>query len=194
MYHPPRDSTIIFEALPTHDLIYGHAYFFDNSNNKNKLDNKKLVFVFMQNLEIIKETSSHKCEQSLAKLISISTTIVLPKQTPSTVSKFDIDEIVKSQSTDKTCHLLKEFFSGSLKDINKIKALFIKDLDSLHFDGHLICFEGRSVVNHSLVEKAVKIIHFATHAGITDIRRKIKSSIYCHNIFSVVDRIVGSCH
>uniref|UniRef100_A0A0K0EWN7 Integrase catalytic domain-containing protein n=1 Tax=Strongyloides venezuelensis TaxID=75913 RepID=A0A0K0EWN7_STRVS len=266
MHYPPRDSTIIFEALPTHDLIYGHAYFLDNSNNKNKLDNKKLVSVFMrkmnkadynyspaekeiftlrslieherkfiisrkvviltrspfvftiltspfesildqssrlqklaatiliENLEILKETSSHKCEQSLAKFVLKSTTIVLPKKTPSTVSKFDIDEIVKSQSTDKTCHLLKEFFSGSLKDINKIKALFIKDLDSLHFDGHLICFEGRSVVNHSLVEKAVKIIHFATHAGITDIRRKIKSSIYCHNIFSVVDRIVGSCH
>uniref|UniRef100_A0A0N5C3I2 Reverse transcriptase domain-containing protein n=2 Tax=Strongyloides papillosus TaxID=174720 RepID=A0A0N5C3I2_STREA len=266
MHHPPRNSTIIFEALPTHDSIHGHAYFFDNSNNKNKLNNKKLVSVFMrkmnkaeynyspaekelltlgslieherrfiisrkvvlltrspfvftiltspfesvldqssrlqklaatiliENLEIIKETSPHKCEQSLTKLVSNSTKIVLPKQTPSTVSEFDVDEIVKFQSTDATCHLLKEFLNGSLKDINKIDAPFIKDLDALHFDGPLICFERRPVVNLSLVEKAVKIIHFATHAGTTDIRRKIKSSVYCHNISSVVDRIVGSCH
>uniref|UniRef100_A0A0K0FRU4 RT_RNaseH_2 domain-containing protein n=1 Tax=Strongyloides venezuelensis TaxID=75913 RepID=A0A0K0FRU4_STRVS len=50
MHHPPRDSTIIFDALLTHDSIHGHAYFFDNSNNKNKLNNKKLVSVLMRKM------------------------------------------------------------------------------------------------------------------------------------------------
>uniref|UniRef100_A0A0N5BQ89 DUF4708 domain-containing protein n=1 Tax=Strongyloides papillosus TaxID=174720 RepID=A0A0N5BQ89_STREA len=45
-----------------------------------------------------------------------------------------------------------------------------------------------------LNKKADKIIYSTVHVGTIDSRRKTKSSDYCHNISSLVDRTVDSCH
>lgn len=117
---------------------------------------------------------------------------MLSKQNIVIINEFDIDEIVQLQQEDPSCNLLKKYCMGSIKILNTIPSQFIKDLDSIHINANIIYFANRPVVNLKLVEKAVKVMHFSTHAGITDIRRRIKSLVYCHNTFSIIENIVGS--
>uniref|UniRef100_A0A0N5BD31 Integrase catalytic domain-containing protein n=1 Tax=Strongyloides papillosus TaxID=174720 RepID=A0A0N5BD31_STREA len=156
-----------------------------DSKNDNSFKNSTFPPEFREEDKPVSQTASSEKVKDKVKNPNISDLTVKIDNIKS-LSETGTSKITWSNSNlqpSKT--LLDKHFSYSLSiRENNLDELDEKFVESINPDTQL----------DKLNKKTDKIIYPTMYGGTIDSRRKTKSSDYCHNISSPVDRTVDSCH